>query len=77
MKPDGTVRQLTELGIALTRENYLMLAFAGKPPKEPVDGEIEAMLPDGIRNEDDDISNAPSAGISDDPSYTMPAGFPI
>ena len=36
MKPDGTVRQLTELGIALTRENYLMLAFAGKPPKEPV-----------------------------------------
>jgi hypothetical protein len=74
---DGTVQQLEELGIPVTRENYLMLAFAGKPPKEPLDGEIEAMLPDRIRKEDDDISNAPSAGMSDEPSYTTPAGFPI
>jgi hypothetical protein len=77
MKSDGILEQLKKLGIPLTRENYLMLAFAGKPPKEPLDGEIEAMLPDGIRKEDEDICNAPSAGMSDEPSYTTPAGFPI
>ena len=74
---DGTVRLLEEMGIPVTRENYLMLAFAGKPPKEPLDGEIEAMLPDGVRKEDDDICDAPSAGMSDEPSYTTLAGFPI
>lgn len=41
---DGTVRILKELGIPVTRENYLMLAFAGHPPDE-LDGEIEAMIP--------------------------------
>jgi hypothetical protein len=60
---DGTLALLKQHGIPLTRENYLNLAFNGKPPAEPLDGEIEAMLP--------------SAGMSDEPSYTTPAGFPI
>jgi hypothetical protein len=42
---DGTLALLKEIGLPLTRENYLMLAFAGKPPQEPLDGEIEAELP--------------------------------
>jgi hypothetical protein len=42
---DGTVKLLEELGIPVTRENYLMLAFAGHPPMEPLDGEIEIQLP--------------------------------
>jgi hypothetical protein len=74
---DGIIEELKGLGLPLTRENYLMLAFAGKPPKEPLDGEIEAMLPDGIRKEDDDIGKAPSAGMSDEPSHTTTAGFPL
>ena len=45
MKSDGIVEQLKELHLPVTRENYLMLAFAGKPPKEPLDGEIEEMIP--------------------------------
>jgi hypothetical protein len=48
--PDGTMQLLAEYGIPLTRENYLNLAFAGHPPKEPLDGEIEAELPWQIRN---------------------------
>ena len=46
---DGTVRLLTEYGIPVTRENYLMLAFAGKPPEEPLDGEVEAQLPEYLQ----------------------------
>ena len=42
---DGTVNLLKEYGVPVTRENYLMLAFAGNPPQEPLDGEIEAELP--------------------------------
>lgn len=42
---DGTVKLLEEYGIPVTRENYLLLAFAGKPPQEPLDGELEAELP--------------------------------
>ena len=42
---DGTVRLLEKFGIPVTRENYLQLAFGGNPPKEPLDGEIEAELP--------------------------------
>jgi hypothetical protein len=34
--------------------DYLRLAFAGNPPEEPLDGEIEAELPDGIRQDDDE-----------------------
>ena len=54
MQLDGTCRILLALGIPLTRENYLMLAFAGHPPQE-LDGEIEAQLPEMFRtNEDED-----------------------
>ena len=48
---DGIVEQLKELHLPVTRENYLMLAFAGKPPKEPLDEEIEEMLPRNLRRE--------------------------
>ena len=73
--PDGTVRLLERFGIPVTRENYLMLAFAGHPPTEPLDGEIEASLPDGIRTEentddDDATCDAPSAGPCGEPSHT-------
>jgi hypothetical protein len=43
---DGTEKILQELGLPLTRENYLRLEFAGNPPEEPLDGEIEAELPE-------------------------------
>ena len=49
-QPDGTMKLLEEYGIPLTRENYLLLAFGGNPPKEPLDGEIEAELPWSIRH---------------------------
>jgi hypothetical protein len=42
---DSTSRSLQELGIPITRENYLRLAFAFHPPQE-LDGEIEAELQD-------------------------------
>lgn len=48
-RPDGTVRLLQKYGILVTRENYLRLAFAGNPPQEPLDGEIEAELPMELR----------------------------
>lgn len=43
--PDGTVRWLQEQGIPVTRKNYLLLAFAGKVPPEPLDGEIIIQMP--------------------------------
>ena len=77
-QPDGTVRLLEQYGIPVTRENYLRLAFAGNPPEEPLDGEIEAELPKELqRVNTDDINNAPSAGQCDEPSYTTVSGFPI
>jgi hypothetical protein len=45
MKSDGTVDLLKQLGLPLTRQNYLSLAFAGNPPEEPLDREIEEMIP--------------------------------
>jgi hypothetical protein len=48
-QPDGTIRLLEEYGIPVTRENYLHLAFMGNPPPEPLDGEIEAELPEELR----------------------------
>jgi len=42
---DSTVESLNQLGLPVTRENYLRLAFMGNPPDEPLDGEIEAELP--------------------------------
>ena len=55
-EPDGTVRRLQELGIPVTRENYLRLAFMGNPPEEPLDGEVEDMLPEELQqwNEDEE-----------------------
>lgn len=76
--PDGTVKLLQQYGIPVTRENYLRLAFAGNPPEEPLDGEIEAELPRELqRVNTDDINNAPSAGQCDEPSYTTRSGIPI
>ena len=50
---DGTLKILERLGIPLTRENYLMLAFAGNPPagslKEPLEEELEEELPHQIQ----------------------------
>lgn len=53
-QPDGTMKLLEECGIPLTRENYLLLAFMGTPPSEPLDGEIEAELPWQVRGNDRD-----------------------
>jgi hypothetical protein len=75
VQPDGTVRLLEKFGIPVTRENYLQLAFAGNPPQEPLDGEIEAELPRELQM--DDINGAPSSGECGDSSYTTHAGFPI
>jgi hypothetical protein len=66
---DGTCRLLLALGLPLTRENYLQLAFAGHPPEE-LDGEIEAELPEQFQTWDDDINDTPSAGDSGEPSHT-------
>ena len=50
LKPDGTLKLLAEYNIPITRENYLNLAFAGKPPKE-LDGEIiEDLRESGVSN---------------------------
>lgn len=77
--PDGTVKLLQRYGIPVTRENYLRLAFAGNPPQEPLDGEIEAELPMELQEPLNmvDINNAPSAGECSEPSHTTPRGFPI
>jgi len=50
LKLDGTLRLLLEHNIPITRESYLDLAFAGKPPDE-LDGETAEYLVDlGISN---------------------------
>jgi hypothetical protein len=67
---DGTCRLLLAMGLPLTRENYLRLAFMGNPPQEPLDGELEAELPEEFRMWDaDDICDAPSAGWCGEPSH--------
>ena len=43
---DGTEKMLLELGLPLTRENYLRAEFMGDPPAEPLDGELESELPE-------------------------------
>lgn len=53
-RPDGTVRLLQKYGIPVTRENYLRLAFAGNPPEEPLDAELEAELPEELKRTEDD-----------------------
>lgn len=81
-RPDGTVRLLEKFGIPVTRENYLRLAFAGNPPQEPLDGEIEAELPIELQNSTsgrdmDHIETAPSAGDCGEPNRTTPLGRPL
>jgi hypothetical protein len=56
---DGTVRLLKEHGIPVTRENYILLAFAGRPPAglldgENIDGELLAELPDWLFGTDEE-----------------------
>jgi len=72
---DGIVRLLEEFGIPVTRENYLRLAFAGNPPQEPLDGEIEAELP--LELQIAGINNSPSASDCGEPYHTTLRGFPI
>src|SRR5579864_1688887 len=75
MQPDGTEKMLVELGLPVTRDNYLRLAFAGNPPQEPLDGEIEAELP--LELQIADINNSPSASDCGEPYHTTLRGFPI
>lgn len=42
---DGTIALMLKYKIPVTRENYLLLAFAGSPPAE-LDGEIAEELAD-------------------------------
>ncbi len=42
---DGTLVLLERMGLSVTRENYLKVAFLGNPPDE-LDGEIEAEIED-------------------------------
>jgi hypothetical protein len=63
---DGTQRLMAQHGLdPLNRADYPRLAFAGHPPAE-LDGEIEEMLPENLR---DEINNAPSAGECGEPSH--------
>ena len=43
---DNTVRQLQKMKLPVTRENYLMLAFAGSPPA----GSLTQSLPEGLED---------------------------
>ena len=43
---DDTVRQLQKMKLPVTRENYLMLAFAGSPPA----GSLTQSLPKGLED---------------------------
>ena len=51
--PDETVLMLREMGIPVTRENWLMLNFAGNPPEgsltEPLEEGQEDELPKELR----------------------------
>lgn len=46
-QPDGTEKILIELGLPVTRENYLRLQFQGTPPK----GFLTEPLPEGLEDE--------------------------
>ena len=50
---DDTVRTLNRLKIPVTRENYLIVAFTGKIPKDaltkPLPNGLEAHLPPSLR----------------------------
>lgn len=50
LKPDGTIALLMEFNIPITRQNYLNLAFAGKPPAELDEETAEHLADIGISN---------------------------
>jgi hypothetical protein len=41
------------MGLPVTRENYLNVAFLGNPPEEPLDGGLEAELPEELQQWDE------------------------
>jgi hypothetical protein len=56
---DGTVQLLEKHGIPVTRENYIRLSFASRPPAglldgENIDGELLAELPDWLFGTDEE-----------------------
>ena len=52
MTNDIVLAAMIEKGVPLTRENYLHIAYMGNPPEE-IGGEIEAAIPQEIRDAED------------------------
>jgi hypothetical protein len=50
LKLDGTLRLLLEHNIPINRENYLDLAFAGKPSEELDEETAEHLVEIGVSN---------------------------
>jgi hypothetical protein len=50
LKLDGTLRLLLEHNIPITRQNYLDLAFAWKPPEELDEETAEHLAEIGVSN---------------------------
>jgi hypothetical protein len=50
LKLDGTLRLLPEHNIPITRQSYLDLAFAGKPPDELDEETAEHLVEIGVSN---------------------------
>ena len=50
---NGIIQLMKAEGIEINRENYLYLSFCGTPPAE-IDGELEAELPEYLREEEDE-----------------------
>lgn len=47
---DAIQQRMVQLGLEMTRENYLHLAYFGNPPVE-LDAEVEADLPEEFQEE--------------------------
>ncbi len=54
MPKDIVLETMKRERIPMTRANYLHIAYLGTPPDEPLDGELEAELPEIFRKWDDD-----------------------
>ena len=52
MTNDIILNSMKEHGVPLTRENYLYIAYMGDVPEE-IGGEIEASIPQEIRDAED------------------------
>lgn len=50
MRQSPVLNHMVRVGIPLTRENYLDLAYMGKPPKE-LSAEEEMQIPEILREE--------------------------